>query len=109
MIVAALSSLAFAGRAGAGQYSCQIPASVLCRGCSMDVAIALQPGGGCRVSFSPANAWAGAHPSATVSLRIVTPAALAPRRKVAWRSRVAASQPSPKPACFVFNGQQYCE
>ena len=112
-IVAGLWSLACAGRAAAGQYSCQVPASVLCQGCSTDVAIALQPGGGCRVSFSPAPAWATARPSETVSLRIVTPAApaprAAPRRRVAWRSRVAASQPSPKAACFIFNGQQYCE
>ena len=85
-IVAGLWSLACAGRAAAGQYSCQVPASVLCQGCSTDVAITLQPGGGCRVSFSPAPAWATARPSGTVSLRIVTPAAPAPERRPGARS-----------------------
>jgi hypothetical protein len=108
-IVVSLLSLAFASRAAAGQYSCQVPASVLCPGCSTDVAIALQRGGGCRVSFSPVPAGPGAHPTGTVNLRIVTPAAAAPRRKVVRRSWVAASQASPKAACFAFNGQQYCE
>jgi hypothetical protein len=108
-IVFALWSLALPSRAPAGQYSCKVPASVLCPGCSTDVAIALQLGGGCRVSFSTAPAWATAHPSGTVTLRIVTPAAPAPRRGIGRRSGIAAAQPTPKAACFVFNARQYCE
>jgi hypothetical protein len=108
-IVFGLPSLALPSRAPAGQYSCQVPASVLCPGCSTDVAIAIQPGGGCRVSFSTAPLLATAHPSGTVTLRIVTPAALAPRRGIGRRSHIAAAQPTPKAACFVFNGQHYCE
>ncbi len=116
-IVVSISSLALAGRAGAGQYSCQVPASVLCQGCSSDVAITLEPRGGCRVSFSPAPAWGTGHPSGTVSLQIVTPAAPvsrlapAPRRKVAWRTRPVAAQPRQASGgrCFSFNGTQYCE
>jgi hypothetical protein len=108
-IVLGLWTLAVPSRAPAGQCSCHVPASVLCPGCSTDVAIALQLGGGCRVSFSTAPAWATVHPSGTVTLRIVTPAAPARRRSVARRSRIAAAQPTPKAACFVFNARQYCE
>jgi hypothetical protein len=108
-IVFGLSSLTLPNRAPAGQYSCQVPASVLCPGCSSDVAIALQFGGGCRVSFSTAPACAPAHPSGTVTLRIVTPAAPPTRRSIAGRRRIAAAQPAPKAACFVFNARRYCE
>ena len=53
-LLAGLGSLAGAGEAGAAQYACRVPLAVLCQGCAGDVTIALQPRGGCRVSFSPA-------------------------------------------------------
>ncbi len=43
-IVFGLPSLALPSRVPAGQYTCQVPASVLCPGCSTDVAIAIQSG-----------------------------------------------------------------
>lgn len=108
-IITGLWIVAGASETAAGQYSCQVPASVICQGCSTNVAISLLPGGGCRVSFSPARSGVAALPSGTVSLRIDTPAARTPRPRVASRTRTSTSQPPGRSACFVFNGQRYCE
>jgi hypothetical protein len=106
----ALIGLAFAGDAAAGQYSCKVPVAVLCQGCATDVTIALQAHGGCRVSFNTTSMEA-TQLAGAISFRIWTPTAPeAPafRHRVSYRSRLAAP-PRARGACFLFNGQQYCE
>jgi hypothetical protein len=109
-LLAGLGSLAGAGAAGAAQYACRVPLAVLCQGCAGDVTIALQPRGGCRVSFSPAPGGAVQPVSGAITLQIQTPSAQFTRRGASSRQRSAAKplQPS-RGACFVFNDRQYCE
>ena len=96
--------------AGAGQYACQVPLAVLCPGCAAAVTIALDPRGGCRVSFTPAPGAASSSVSGVVTLQIETPPPAPPRRGVYSRARHAARPlQSSRGACFLFNGHQYCE
>jgi hypothetical protein len=111
-MLGAVCGLAVVHDAEAGQYNCEVPVAVLCQGCATDASIALQLHGGCRVSFNPAPTARATQLTGAVSLRIWTPnplSAAAFRRKVAYRSPVAASRPSSRGTCFSFNGQQYCE
>lgn len=99
--------------AEAGQYSCQIPAALLCEGCAKSIEISLQPGGGCRVSFDPPSAPASsaAAPAGKVDIEIQTPPAPSRPVRVAVyrRPRVALPRPWPRRSCFEFNGREYCE
>jgi hypothetical protein len=111
IFLAGLAGLAFVCGAAAGQYNCEVPVAVLCQGCATDVSIALQAHGECRVSFNPASTATAAQLTGAINLRIWapnTPSAPAFRRKVAYRSPVAPP-PRARGACFLFNGQQYCE
>jgi hypothetical protein len=111
VVLIGLAGFAFARGAAAGQYNCEVPVSVLCPGCATGVSIALQAHGGCRVSFNPTSSAAAAQLTGAINLRIWAPnppSAPAFRRKVAYRSQVAPP-PRTRVACFLFNGQQYCE
>jgi hypothetical protein len=101
------AGFAFAGDAAAGQYACEVPIAVLCQGCATGVSITLEALGGCRVAFNPTSV-AAAGLTGSVSFRISAPSAPAFPRRVSYRSRVTAS-PRAGGACFLFNGQQYCE
>jgi hypothetical protein len=111
--LAALGGFATPVGAEAGQYSCQIPAALLCEGCARNIEISLLPGGVCRVSFNAASAAAGANDAAVpvgkVDIRIQTPPS-PPRRMAAYtRPRVALARRSSGRSCFLFNGHEYCE
>ena len=107
-LLAGLGSLA-ADNAGAAQYVCHVPLSVLCQDCATDVTIALQPRGGCRVSFSPAAGTPSPAVSGAVTLQIQTPAPPVRHGVYARARRAAAPPPSSRGSCFEFNGHQYCE
>jgi hypothetical protein len=84
----------------------------LCEGCAARVVIRLEPGGGCRVSFTPTAASAGAQTEGFVDLDIVPGARGAKRRIADARPgrraphRRLSNRSAP---CFQFNGQQFCE
>jgi len=97
----------------AAGYTCRVPRALLCDGCAQQIAISLQPGGGCRISFTPPAA--AASPSAPAStdqleLQIQSaPIYVAPRVAALRPRRAVAARPAATGRCFVFNGQQYCE
>jgi hypothetical protein len=107
--LALIGGLAAVNGAEAGQYVCQIPLALLCEGCARNVEISLQPGGSCRVSFTPSPA-GSATPTGKVDIQIQTPAPPPRPTRVAFyrRSRVALARPSLS-RCFAFNGHEYCE
>jgi hypothetical protein len=107
-VVIVLAGFAFAGDAAAGQYTCEVPIAVLCQGCATGVSIRLDRNGGCRVAFNPTSSVAAAGLTGSVSFRILAPSAPAFPRRVSYRSHVAPL-PRARGACFLFNGQQYCE
>jgi hypothetical protein len=108
--LAALGGISFSGDAGAGEYTCHVPVAVLCQGCANHVVIALQPGGGCRVSFNPAPSSTSPVVAGAVDLQIQTGASAPARRKPGYhRGHIAVARQSPSHPCFVFNDQQYCE
>jgi hypothetical protein len=115
-MTSAFAALLLAAPAKANEYSCRLPRALLCDGCANQIAITLQPGGGCRISFTPSSGQTAA-PARTSSdqleLRVeaerVTITRFAPRRSAAGHTRaVAWARPSSR-RCFVFNTQQYCE
>jgi hypothetical protein len=99
--------------AAAGDYTCRLPRALLCDGCAQQIAISLQPGGGCRISFTPPPA--AASPSAPAStgqleLQIQSAPITAAPRAPAYRPRRVVQAPrAPAHPCFTFNGAQYCE
>jgi hypothetical protein len=106
-----------AAPAKANEYSCRLPRALLCDGCANQIAITLQSGGGCRISFTPAEAQATAPdktPPDQLELRVEAPPVVishfVPRRGTAWHTHaVAWAKPASTRRCFVFNTQQYCE
>jgi hypothetical protein len=109
----ALAACLAAPAAKAGGYSCQVPRALLCEGCASQIAIALQPGGACRISFTPASASSAPTPSpssAAFEFRVETAPIAAPRPRRSWRApRLALLHPPTNPRCFVFNAHEYCE
>ncbi len=99
--------------AKAGAYLCRVPRAVLCEGCASQIAIALQSGGGCRISFTPSATPATPTPARAYDafeFRVETAPIAAPKH---WRGRraprVALVRPATNPRCFVFGGNEYCE
>jgi hypothetical protein len=104
--------LAAASPAWPSEYSCRVPRALLCEGCASQIAITLQPGGNCRISFTPDSPAAHAPAEATEPLEFRVEAApiVVARPKAIWRPRaVAFARPAPSERCFVFNALKYCE
>jgi hypothetical protein len=90
-----------------------VPRALLCDGCAQQIAISLQQGGGCRISFTP-TAVAPAPNDAASTSQLVFQVQSAPvfpvPRVAAFRPhRYALARPAPKGRCFVFNANEYCE
>jgi hypothetical protein len=113
----AFAALLSVAPAKANEYSCRLPRALLCDGCANQIAITLQPGGGCRISFTLSAGQTAAPaktPSDRLELRVeaepVVITRFAPRRSTAWHTpAVAWVRPASSRRCFVFNSQQYCE
>jgi hypothetical protein len=93
------------------EYFCDVPRALLCDGCASHIAIALQPGGACRISFSPAsvNLQTPSHEPERVEFQVQAPQPV--QRHIAFRRQQTAvfAKPSPSRRCFVFNAAEYCE
>ena len=114
--ISAFAALIWTAPAKANEYSCRLPRALLCDGCANQIAITLQRGGGCRISFAPAEQTSASAkaPSEQLELRVeAEPVAITrfvPRGRIAWHTRsVAWARPASSRRCFVFNSQQYCE
>ncbi len=102
------------GIATSAEYSCRVPRALLCPGCASQIVVSLQPGGGCRISFSPEAPAPTSASSEQLEFRVEGPPVvvtrMAPRGALTWRARrVAQAKPAPSRRCFVFNAQEYCE
>jgi hypothetical protein len=114
MAIGAFASTWMAAPAQPSEYACRVPRALLCKGCASQIVIALQPGGGCRISFSPAASPASDadqdqldfRVSATPTATARVPAGLHSNMR---RHRVAVARQIPMARCFVFNAQKYCE
>ncbi len=110
---AAVAACLAAPSAKAGAYSCRVPRALLCEGCASQIAITLQSGGVCRISFTPAaapSAQASSPASDAFEFRVETIPTAAPRPRWVRRApRVALLRPPTNRRCFVFNSQEYCE
>ncbi|MGO9768654.1 MAG: hypothetical protein ACLPSW_03695 [Roseiarcus sp.] len=97
----------------AAGYTCRVPRALLCDGCAQQIAISLQPGGGCRISFTPPPAAPSSNepaPPGQLELQIQpAPITAAPRAPVYRPRRVVQAPRAPAHPCFTFNGAQYCE
>lgn len=106
-------ALIVAPTAKASEYLCRVPRALLCDGCARQIAITLQSGGGCRISFTPADVSPSQLPvraTETFEFRVEMSPMAVPRLQRRWRTpRVALARPPPNSGCFVFNGQKYCE
>jgi hypothetical protein len=101
-----------ASPARSSEYSCRVPRALLCEGCASQIAITLQPGGNCRISFTPDSP--AAHPAAEATepleFRVEAAPIVVARPRAIWRPRaVAFARPTPSERCFVFNALKYCE
>jgi hypothetical protein len=114
MAIGAFVSTWMAAPADAGEYSCRVPRALLCKGCASQIAIVLQPGGGCRISFSPQGLLAPDSGQDQLDFRVSAP----PNNLLRVPQRARLSRPShratfagqaPPERCFVFNAQKYCE
>ena len=104
--------LAAASPAWPSEYSCRVPRALLCEGCASQIAITLQPGGNCRISFTPDTPAAHAPAEATERLEFRVEAApiVVARPRASWRARnFALARPASSERCFVFNALKYCE
>jgi hypothetical protein len=114
MAIGAFVSTWMAAPAQPGEYSCRVPRALLCKGCASQIAIVLQPGGGCRISFSPEGTLAPDSSQDQLDFRVSAP----PTNLLRAPTRTRLSRPShratfarqtPLERCFVFNAQKYCE
>jgi hypothetical protein len=93
---------------------CRVPRALLCPGCAAQIVVSLQPGGGCRISFSPEAPSPANAASEQLEFHVEAPPVAvtrtAPRGALTWRARhVAQARVAPSRRCFVFNAQEYCE
>jgi hypothetical protein len=112
MIASAAGSLSLVSPAWPSEYRCDIPRALLCEGCASHIAIALQSGGNCRVSFTPANVslQTPSHGPEQLEFQVESAPQPAYRRPAARRqqgTRFAKSLSARR--CFVFNASEYCE
>lgn len=102
-----------AGLTGTAQAAtCRVPRAVLCKGCAERVVIRLEPGGVCRVSFTPMTATGGAEAEGFVEVDIIAGARGAKRRTAEARPRHRGPyhrSGNRAGGCFQFNGRQFCE
>jgi hypothetical protein len=114
MAIGAFVSTWMAAPAQPSEYSCRVPRALLCMGCASQIAIALQPGGGCRISFSPMGSPAADSGQDQLDFRVSAPTTAiarvpAQRRLSIGRRQVAFARQTPIERCFVFKAQKYCE
>jgi hypothetical protein len=112
ILAGAIAAVFLASPAWSTEYLCEVPRALLCDGCASHIAIALQPGGNCRISFTPASVdpQTPSHESERVEFQVQ----LAPQpiqHRVAFRRQQTAvfAKSSPSRRCFVFNASEYCE
>jgi hypothetical protein len=102
-----------APRARSDEYACRLPRALLCEGCASHIAITLQRGGGCRVSFTPESAAPSANDVAKASepfeIRVETAPTAWPRVARRPARRLASARSESRHPCFVFNAREYCE
>lgn len=120
--VALMGSAAGVAAAPAARYVCAVPRALLCERCAAEMTIALLPGGGCRISFTPPVPDPDMTTSPTApaverfSFAVISPLSAIGRRIAprAWRAQAARARRAleAKPVqsrCFAFNGNSYCE
>jgi hypothetical protein len=111
ILAGAAAVVLFASPAWPTEYFCEVPRALLCDGCASHIAIALQPGGACRISFSSAsvNLQTPSRESERVEFQVQAPQPV--QRHISFRRQQTAvfAKPSSSRRCFVFNAAEYCE
>lgn len=111
IVASAAAVTLFAPPAWPTEYFCEVPRALLCDGCASHIAIALQPGGACRVSFTPAsvNLQTPSHEPERVEFQVQAPQPV--QRHISFRRQQTAvfAKPASSRRCFVFNAAEYCE